>query len=205
MPHAGELDEAGRVVARPAVDEQAGIVAVGDLGGGDRRLPRVHGDVAALQPAARSSPARSMPSATPSARPGRPARQRSIVSSRNDEISQRPSPRSARSASTSTATRSSGSKSGSWRLVLDLDVRPTRPRRRRARHRASGTCAGSSRHGVATITRPSGSAASWCTTSTPSSGPPDVQLDAVGADLDGTAECQRSCSPAPGATPHGGQ
>ena len=93
--------------------------------------------------------------------------QRSTVSRRKLDSSQRPGARSARWASTSTATRSPGSKSGSYGAFL-ISMLTHAPAHASSASPSVGTCSGRSRHGVSTITRPSGSTASWCTTTTPS-------------------------------------
>ena len=68
-----------------------------------------------------------------------------------------------------------------------------------------GTWSGRSRQRVSTITRPSGSTASWWTTTTPSAGQTGVELDALGPEGRRPARTPRSCSPAPAATRPGGR
>ena len=89
-PAIGEGRRRGRVVARPGVDAQAGVVAALDLLGGDRRLPRVHRGVAARRRDVDGRRRRARIVSHAVGTVGSSSRQRSTVASRNDEISQRP-------------------------------------------------------------------------------------------------------------------
>ena len=165
--HAASSRKRAGVVARPAVDEDPDVVAALDHVGRDHRLPRVHRGVAPPGQLAGRVAARRPGSATPSAPRGRRGG------------SGRPSPGGTTTAATAPDPARRGGRA------------PRRRAGRRGRSRARageflismlthapaqlsspspsvGTWSGRSRQRVSAITRPSGSTASWWTTTTPS-------------------------------------
>ena len=197
---------AQRVVARPGVDEEAGVVAALDLLGGDGRLPRVHARCGRAPRRRRRSSA-----STSERQPRRRhASDRAAGSGRRwpagttRSASARRRARRA-SASTSTATRSSRIEVGLARVVLDLDVDPQRRRRRRAPRRASARTPAAPATASSTMTRPSLTRASWWTTRTPSAVRRTSSSTPSAPTIDGQLERRDRVLRAPAATRPGGR